>query len=566
VRSLLALALALVALRGVNHIAAADPSDRPLVLEVDRCPPTEDSDDVLRQQGAEHYARGETLYLQGDYPGAVLELVASYCKISSFGYSILKDIGQAYERALDYERAVAYLERYIHDMPEDAKRASACAPDPKEDRENVTRRISVLKRLKAHILVQTQPGRASIAIARADDGRVVVRGASGDSFELEAGDYDMRVSLRGHKTKKRSITAHIGQPDTYYIELAPETGTLSIRATPGDAKIYLDDGIVERFVGVGRYEAPLDAKKYHVRAERPGREDDNRDIEVLPDQVTQVGLELPLKPQFGRRQLIVFSTAAGLVATGNMLNAFGQSQIAGAGSVGGGAAGLVFSYLYLPDTLSLGTSNLTITSTLSGAVVGFFGSRVFTNNDNVYLPITGAAMIAAGAVGYYVGDATRIKPGDAALLNSAVSWGTVSGVLFAESFGPGRQVYSGLALSGFGMGAISGVVMTRYFEISRTHAVLIDVGGVIGILGGLAAESLVYGASKAGTDAATRFTEAEREHLANFSLGGMAVGLIGAGILTRNLDAPKLPVQPSVGTATNADGSKTTTFGIAGSW
>jgi len=556
----ISLALAVLLLTGRVAMAA------PLVLEVDDCPHSDASEDVLRKQGAEHYARGETLYLQGDYSGAVSELVASYCTIPSFGYSILKDIGQAYERALDYERAVAYLQRYIDDMPKDAKRASPCAPEPAEDRENVRRRISVLKRLEAHILIQTQPGRASIAIARADDGRIVKRGASGDSFALEAGDYVAKISLRGHDPVDRPFTAHIGTPDTFSLELIPQTGKLSIQATPGDAKIYLDDGRVERLVGVGRYEAKLDAKKYRVRAERPGRLDDNQDVEVLPDRVTQVGLELAPRPQFGRRQLIAASTVTGLIATGNLLNAFGQTGITAGGSIAGGAAGAVFSYLYIPDDLALGTSNLTITSTLGGAVAGFATALLFTDNDNVVAPITGATMVAAGASGYYLGEKTKIKPGDAALINSAISWGTVSGVLFAESFGPGRRVYAGLVLSGLGMGTISGTVMTRYFEISRTHAILIDVGGVIGILGGLAVESLVYGASNAATDPNDRFTEAEREHIANFSLGGMAVGLIGAGILTRNIDAPKLPVQPALGTASTASGGRTTTFGLGGSW
>ena len=67
-------------------------------------------------------------------------------------------------------------------------------------------------------------------------------------------------------------------------------------------------------------------------------------------------------------------------------------------------------------------------------------------------------------------------------------------------------------------------------------------------------------------DQNARFTEAEREHLANFSLGGMAVGLIGAGILTRNLDAPKLPMQPTLGKAVGIDGKTTTTFGLGGTW
>ena len=76
------------------------------------------------------------------------------------------------------------------------------------------------------------------------------------------------------------------------------------------------------------------------------------------------------------------------------------------------------------------------------------------------------------------------------------------------------------------------------------------------LIGGLAAESLAYPKSE------TR----GNEHVANFALGGMAIGLIGAGILTRNLETPKLPVSPALGTVTGTDGSSTTTYGFTGAW
>src|SRR5262245_673212 len=81
-------------------------------LEIDDCPPLPAADDQrLRDLAGEHYDRGEVLYVQGDYKGAVSEFVASYC-LSPY-YTVLKDIGQSYERSLEYERAVAYLERYV---------------------------------------------------------------------------------------------------------------------------------------------------------------------------------------------------------------------------------------------------------------------------------------------------------------------------------------------------------------------------------------------------------------------------------------------------------------------
>ena len=72
--------------------------------------------DEVTRRGAEHYDRGETLYQQGDYEGAVRELVYSYCLVPAF-YTILEDIGQIYERNLDYEKAIGYLERYVRAVP-----------------------------------------------------------------------------------------------------------------------------------------------------------------------------------------------------------------------------------------------------------------------------------------------------------------------------------------------------------------------------------------------------------------------------------------------------------------
>lgn len=527
-------------------------------LKIDDCPIRDPAltDDQLRAQGAEHYTRGETLYLQGDYLGAVDELIASYCKIPY--YSILKDIGQAYERQLEYELAIAYLERYIHDIPPDAKRSSQCAVDPQEDKENVGRRVHVLRDLKAHILIKTQPDTADITIENAE--RVVSRAKPGVDIPVTGDRYLVKISAAGFVTQQHTIEVQIGKPYNYFYELLPQKGTISVRVTPADARIFLD----QRLVGVGRYDAELDAKPYEIMTEHEGRITERRKVEILPGQVRRVPVELTPTPQFGRRQLVVFSTLAGGAATGGLLFAFNNTGIAGVGSLGGAAAALAGTYFYLPESVPLGTSNLTITSTLAGTVLGAATTLVFTSDQRIVQPITGAVAIVGAGAGYYFGERTKIRPGDAALINSSLTWGTAAGGLFAISFAPPRDVASGLVLSGLGMGAISGVVMSRYFDISRTHAVLIDVGGVVGILGGLAAESIAYPTAQATTG--SQVTEQQREHLANFALGGMAVGLIGAGILTRNLDSPQLSLQPAIGNVTAADGSKTTTYGFGGSW
>jgi hypothetical protein len=466
------LGIAIVILLGVGVANAQPPIPAELrarpVLEVDNCPRKDPSltDDELRRRGAEHYLRGETLYLQGDYLGAVKEFVSSYCLIPY--YSILKDIGQAFERKLDYERAILYLQRYVDEIPGDAKRASQCAPDPQDDKENVKRRVSVLRELRAHIAVQTNPRGATIEILA--DRRVESRANSGDDsakdMTVPGGTYTMRVTYAGYVPVSEQITVQIGKPYTYFFNLQRKKGTLVVQVTPGDARIFLDD----RLVGIGRYDDQLDAGKYVITVERQGRISERREVEVTEDQVRRVQAELTPTPQFGRRQLIGFSTIAGGAATGLLLTGFNQTAVASTGSLVGAGAALVGSYLYLDDNVPLGTSNLTITSTLAGAVIGSSVALMLTEDERVVGPATGATMIVGAGVGYYLGDRTKVRPGDAALINSSMTWGTVAGSLFAVSFAPPREVSAGLVLSGIAMGGIGGTVMTRYFDISRTHA------------------------------------------------------------------------------------------------
>jgi len=527
------------------------------VLEIDDCPAIDPQipQAELRRRGSEHYERGETLYLQGDYDGAVQELVASYCLIPF--YSILKDIGQAYERSNEYEKAIGYLERYVLAIPSDAKPANQCAPDPQDDKANVIRRISVLQKLQARVFVETKPGGAQITIGN-EMGRAGAT-TSGKPADVPGGRYEMTIERDGYEPITTQIDVRIGKPYTFFFELTPLRGQLSVLVTPSDARVFVDD----RQVGLGHYDEALPARQYKISAEAPGRKTVTRTVEILPNQLHRELLELPANPQTGRRQLIAYTTVGSAVATGALLFTFEGTGLSGLGSLLGGTAGFAGGYFGFDDHLPLGTSNLTITSSLTAGVLGYAGASVFTDRDDVIAPVFGASLLAGGALGYYAGQKKDISPGDAALINTGVLWGTVTGSLFAVSFDAPRRVGAGLVLGGLGMGGISGVLLTRYFSISRTHALLIDIGGLAGMVGGLAAESLAYPTT---SDQSAQADQTSREHLANFALGGMAIGLITAGILARDLDDPKLPVRPVIGTATGTDGRSTTTYGFQGSF
>jgi hypothetical protein len=527
-------------------------------LEIDDCRPNELTREQIQKQGFEHFDRGSNLYAQGDYQGAVRELVYSYCLVPSF-YTILKDIGQAYERDLDYERAIGYLERYVRAVPPPGTPpCGVCPADPQQDKANVARRVEVLKKLKAKIYVESQPPGAQITIV--NDAGVAVRAHSGETIEVLGGHYDMVTELDGYEPHHQPIDVRVGKPYTYFVPLVALHGRLSMQVLPSDARIFLDD----RLVGIGHIDLQLAANTYVVTSEAPDRVTDRRRVEVLADQIKRVQVELTAQPQFGRRQLIAFATVAGAGATGSMLYTFRDTGLSGLGVLGGGVTGLVGSMFLLPD-VPLGTSNLTVTSTAGGAILGAGASLLFTKRPEVIYPVVGLAAALGGTGGYLVGDAIRINVGDAALINSGVVWGSVSGALFAASFDPGHAVGGGLLLSGLGMGTVGGLLLQSNFSISRTHAVLIDIGGVVGIIGGLALESLVYQNQTAQTTSAPIDPRAQ-EHLANYALGGMAIGLLTAGVLTRNLDNPKIPVSPAITQTTGGDGRAATMYGVAGRW
>jgi PEGA domain len=522
-------------------------------LEIDDCAPDPGvpKDERLRR-GAEYYNRGEVLYLQGDYIGAIDELVRSYCEVPF--YTLLKDIGQAYERKLEYGMAVAYFERFVLAVPADAKRRDACSPDPQEDKRNVFARISVLATLPSKIRVQTTPPDANIHIDL--DQHPISAGHTGDELLVPQGTYQLVVEREGYRTKRLPIEAEIGQPYTYDVQLEPIRGRLKIRVIPGDARLFLD----KRQVGSGIYATELPAGRYTIQAEAPDHVTVSRELEILPDKDTNLSFELPPEPEFGRKQLLGYGAIGGAIAAGLIAGgAQSDGTFTSLAALGGIGAGFFGVYYGTPRDLALGTSSLTVTSSLIGGVGGGALAGTVGLDTEVGAALVGGGLLVGAIGGYVVADRTHPSPGDAAVINSGALWGTVAGGLFTISFDPGPQISAGLVLSGLGMGTLGGVLLQRYFTVSRGRAALIDASGMVGIVLGLAAENLVEQSMTNPTPS--------QERTANYALGGLAGGLILGGVLTRTLDEPKLAtLTPAFGTAKAANGDTTTTIGIGGAF
>lgn len=533
-----------------SSAGSASPAARAERLEIDDCGPKPAiSVDRMRALAGEHYDRGDVLYVQGDYTGAVSEFIASYCLIPYF--SVLKDIGQAYERQLEYSRAIAYLQRYVDDIPADAK-GKACGPAPQEDKRNVSARIAVLASLPARISVATDPPDAEITLT-GDDG-IVARGVSvGGSGQVvaRAGDYLMTVRKAGFVPFTKRISAEIGKPYSFIVPLKPESGHLSVQVVPGNARLFLDD----RFVGIGRYEADLPGATYTLLVESSDRISERRKIEVKAKQSERVVVQLAPKPESGRTQMLAYSAIAGAAVVGGSL-ASATSSVATIGAIGGLAIGGVAGYVAIPDDVSLGTSSATITGSLGGGAMGTLIALAIGGDDSEYVgPSLAIGTAIGGGAGFYAARTINLSAGDAALINTGMVWGGVYGGLFAAVFDNPETIDYSLTAGGVGLGLITSGLLLRSFSISRSHAALIDLGGVGGLV------------LSAGVRALIDQEDASAERQANFALAGATIGLAGAALLTRNYDDPSAPnVQPSLGRVSTIDGGSTTSIGVVGSF
>ncbi len=529
-------------------------------LEVDDCPVPPDLEPAaLDALAREHYARAEVLYLErGDYHGAIREFVATYCAVPAY-YTVLKDVGQAYERLLDYEKAVDYLERYVAEIPDDT-------PGAADKRRSVAVRAKVLQDLPARISVATTPQGATVSFTDAYDVRQNAGPVKNDTpFEIKSGQYVMTVELPGHDPVSQRIEPRIGQAYSYFFALQPKRGHLVVSAEPADARIFLDD----RLVGIGRYEDELAGGIYDVTIEAQGRISEARQVEVVADRDTDVPVKLSAKPSSGRTQLLIATSIAGGIIGGVALDVLEQSNTtAGLAGAGGVALGFVGGYFGIPADIEVGHSSFIITASVIGAAeAGLIISLTTSNPADAPIATVAVGGLAAGAIfGALTAERFGLDAGDAALINTGALWGSIGGGLFAVVFESKDRVSQALVLGGLNLGIVTGALLGRQVEVSRRHVALIDLAGLAGMGIAVSIQSAADDARNSATDPDDP-DDVTSERTAHFALAGMGAGLALGAVLTRNMDAPKLNrVTPVIGASKDPSGVSTTTFGIRGSF
>ena len=533
-------------------VSSADAPGRLGTEDVERCPPSDAPAASRKARAADHYDRGLVLYEEGDYARAIDEFVASYCDQAH--PSAFYNIGQSYERLLDYERAVAYFERYIRETdPNDPNRRRAAL------------RVEVFKRQPARITVATSPPGATVTLSGATGVNARGRANSEQPILALKGRYTMKIDKPGHQPIAEEINLQIGQPYSYYYRLEPERGFLRVSAAPRSARIFLDN----KLVGIGNYSESVPVGRYELVVEAEGRAPERRDLEVFAGQSADESVALASPPASGRRALIIGSSLGlGVMGSAVLTSVLGgDPKIAGLAGLAGLGIGFGGAYLGVPATVTrpqawsvisggvIGATGGLIVGTLAGCSTSEseFGIEESCSGD----PIGGGLFIGtiAGALGG-AWAATALEPsaGDLALVDSGALWGTATGALFLAIFDADARIREAMLLSGLTLGLVTGATLAARADVSTRRIALVDLAGLAGLVGGFAV-------------AQTLTPDSEQQ--THFTLAGMGIGLIAGTFLTRHIDEPaprQGSLRPALGAAEDAAGAATPTVGLGVTW
>lgn len=539
--------------------AAADDTDtgyigsRKIKLEIDDCPPPPALDQAaILDIASEHYDRGTVLFLQGDYEGAIQESIGFLCLVPT-GTDVLYNVGQSYERLLEFEKAIGYYERYV--IASNGDTAAEIA-----ERQNVASRIQVLENLPARVQVSTEPEGATLAFTDEYGVRKNAGEIKDEPFAVHAGVYTMSVELPGYETVEKTLEARIGQPYSFFIQLQPRKGRLVVTAEPGDARIFVDD----KLEAIGRYVEEVPRGTYSVVVEAPGRVTETRRVEVVADKDTEIPVRLARTASSGRRQLLIGGAIAGGILGSLAFGVLDQDTVGrgGLGFLGGVGLGLFGGWIAIPSDIDVGSSSYIITSGIVGAVEAGFITSLFTigttDAENTIGAIGAGGMALGAAFGAATAGKFDLDAGDAALLSTGALWGGVTGGLFAVAFESRDKISQMLTLGGLNLGIITTALLGRQVEVSRRHVAIIDLAGLAGMGIAVSAQAAIDDARDIPED------QVDPARTAHFALAGMATGLAFGAFATRNMDGPKLGrMTPVVSPSSTGKG---TTVGLAGTW
>ncbi len=241
-----------------------------------------------------------------------------------------------------------------------------------------------------------------------------------------------------------------------------------------------------------------------------------------------------------RAELSIFQTIHG-IAFGVEACLLGDCNDARVGillAMLGGAGGLAGALLLTERGVTPGQALAVDSGTAWGAWNGVALVNSLSAKADKHVAIaTVMAFQAAGLLGgAFLWDRLRVGAGDVSLANSGGIWAGVLTLLFisAGDFSlSDKQTFLALLVT-TDAGVLGASLAATQFPMSRSRTLLMDAGGILGVLFGMGVDVLIEGDS--------------RDHAAFFgsAMAGCVVGLAGALYVTRRWDAPDVPARVSL--------------------
>jgi hypothetical protein len=472
-----------------------------------------------------HYAAGQKLYDQGRYDEAIVEYETAY-RLKPHP-NVLYNIAQAHERLLEYAASVEWFERFLREAPADAP-----------ERPFVENRLRVLRALPARISITTIPEHVHAQL-RGPAGRFEADTPA--LFRVPAGRYDVELTQPGWEPESHEVQAELGQPYFYQYRLKHSAALLTIFTRPRGARVFLDD----KLMGETPFGQPVDVGHHRLLLEHPDYPWQREDIDVRAGEPLKLEIKLRRPVRSGRTELVLASMIYGGVAGPLLVEALSaNSNFAqtGAGlatlllsSAAGIGAGFLGSFLPTRDGIKVGHSSLIIGG---GAFGTGFGAALGLGFD-VPAQYVYAMSLLGGAIGItstvLVARFFDVQPGTAAIVNSGGIWGTAAGAMLTRAIlsSPSASSYGWFTAGGTGLGVLAGSLLSWRFDVSRTHVLLVDLGGFVGTGLGFAI----------GYAAGTGASEDAVQSACRYGLGGMALGLLAAAVVTRGYKGDLPPVE-----------------------
>lgn len=244
-----------------------------------------------------HMENGVKLFNDKNYPAAIAEFKAAYDARPN--PNPLVNIALCQKALFDYPKAIAVLEAAI------AKHGAVMSPS---DRQAADDAIREMRALLGVVVVKITPPEAAITL----DGEALPAGKGPRTLTLGPGAHKIEAHAAGFASGEARVVITSGKTQEIAIELAAETGLVTITAPDPRMTITLD----QRIVGTGKWSGALPPGTHLVQMSGPGAPPYDAQIVVVAGEPLDVrvgagGVPIRQKPELEmRRGLYVLGTGS----------------------------------------------------------------------------------------------------------------------------------------------------------------------------------------------------------------------------------------------------------------